>query len=83
MTLAPGMDATTLLDRAVAGGVAFTPGNAFYVDGGGEHTLRLSFSGIPVNQIDEGIKRLSETIREAHRQPERPARSVQPAVPLV
>ncbi len=83
VTLPEGMDATSLLERAVERGVAFTPGNAFFVDGGGEHTLRLSFSAIPVGQIDEGVRRLAETIREAQRQPERAARVVQPAVPLV
>jgi len=83
VTLAQGMDATALLERAVERGVVFTPGNAFFVDGGGEHTLRLTFSAIPVNQIDEGVKRLAETIREAQRQPERAARVVAPGVPLV
>ena len=82
VTLPEGMDAAAMLERAAERGVAFTPGNAFFVDGGGEHTLRLSFSGIPVNQIDEGVRRLGETIRDAQRQPER-ARVVQPSVPLV
>ncbi len=53
------------------------------MDGGGEHTLRLTFSAIPVSQIEEGVKRLAETIREAQRQPDRAARIVHPAVPLV
>jgi DNA-binding transcriptional MocR family regulator len=83
MTLPAGMDAAALLERAVAGGVAFTPGNAFFVDGGGEHTLRLSFSGIPVNQVDEGVKRLAEVIREAQRRPERVPRVLPSTVPLV
>jgi len=83
VTLFEGMDAAALLEQAARRGVTFTPGNAFFVDGGGEHTLRLSFSGIPLGQIDEGVKRLAEAIREAQRQPERPARPVQPAVPLV
>jgi GntR family transcriptional regulator/MocR family aminotransferase len=83
VTLPEGMDAAALLEPAAQRGVVFTPGNAFFVDGGGEHTLRLSFSAIPVNQIDEGVKRLADAIREAHRQPERPARVLQPSVPLV
>jgi len=83
MTLPEGMDAAALLEQAADRGVAFTPGNAFFVDGGGERTLRLSFSAIPVGQVDEGVKRLAETIREAQRQPERPARVAQPTVPLV
>ncbi|HET8577428.1 MAG TPA: PLP-dependent aminotransferase family protein [Methylomirabilota bacterium] len=83
LTLPEGLDAAALLPRAVEHGVAFTPGNAFFVDGGGERTLRLSFSALPVTQIDEGIKRLADTVREAHRQPERAGREMQPAVPLV
>jgi DNA-binding transcriptional MocR family regulator len=82
VTLPESMDSTSLLERAVARGVAFTPGNAFFVDGGGEHTLRLSFSAIPPGQIEEGIKRLAEAIREAQRQPDRPAQVTHP-VPLV
>src|SRR6266540_3526064 len=83
VTLPEGMDSVTLLEQAITRGVAFTPGNAFFVDGGGEHTLRLSFSAIPVSQIDEGIKCLAEAIREAQRQPERAAPVAQPGVPLV
>jgi GntR family transcriptional regulator/MocR family aminotransferase len=83
VTLAEGTDSAALLERAVAEGVTYTPGNAFFVDGGGEHTLRLSFSGIPVNQIDEGTKRLAKAIREAPRHPERAARVAPPGVPLV
>ncbi len=83
LTLPEEMDALALLDRAAARGIAFTPGNAFFVDGGGERTLRLSFSALPVAQIDEGVKRLAESIRETQRQPGRRERDHQPAVPLV
>jgi 2-aminoadipate transaminase len=83
VTLPEGMDAVALLGEAGRRGVAFTPGNAFFVDGGGEHTFRLTFSAIPVSQIDEGVKRLAETIREAQRQPERAPRVIPPDVPLV
>jgi GntR family transcriptional regulator/MocR family aminotransferase len=83
LTLPEGMDAVPLLERAAARGVAFTPGNAFFVDGGGEQTLRLSFSALPAHQIDEGIRRLADVIGEAERRPERAARDRQPAVPLV
>jgi DNA-binding transcriptional MocR family regulator len=53
------------------------------VDGGGERMLRLSFSALPLNQIDEGIKRLADTIRDAQRQPEPAGLAAAPAVPLV
>src|SRR6266849_2805951 len=83
VTLPAGLDAAPLLERAAARGVIFTPGNAFFVDGGGERTLRLSFSALPLAQIDEGIKRLAETIRDVQRQPEPVGLVAAPAVPLV
>jgi 2-aminoadipate transaminase len=83
LTLPAGMDAIVLLDRAVQRGVVFTAGNAFFVDGGGERMLRLSFSALPLSQIDEGIKRLAETIRDLQRQPEPAGLIAAPAVPIV
>src|SRR5262249_54931828 len=62
---------------------AFTPGNAFFIDGGGERTLRLSFSAVSFGQIEEGVRRLADTIREAQRRPERSPHERGPAVPLV
>jgi GntR family transcriptional regulator/MocR family aminotransferase len=83
VTLPAELDATLLLGRAVERGVAFTPGNAFFVDGGGERTLRLSFSAVPPAQIDEGVRRLAETIRDARRMPDTGVRMAPPSVPLV
>ena len=59
------------------------PGNAFFVDGGGERMLRLSFSALPLAQIDEGIRRLAEIIRDVQRQPEPASAAALPGVPLV
>jgi 2-aminoadipate transaminase len=83
LTLPEGMDAAALLPRANARGVTFTPGNAFFVDGGGERMLRLSFSSLPLVQVAEGVRRLAEAIREQARQPGRAAREPMLAVPLV
>ena len=63
VTLPPGMDAGALLPQAVERGVAFTPGAPFFVDGGGERTLRLSFSSVAAGRIEEGVRRLAETIK--------------------
>ncbi|MBI4242315.1 MAG: PLP-dependent aminotransferase family protein, partial [Candidatus Rokubacteria bacterium] len=82
VTLPEGLDAVTLLPRALDRGVAFTPGDAFFLEGGGERTLRLSFSSVPANRVEEGVRRLGEAIREMQRRPiRRPAERV--AVPLV
>jgi DNA-binding transcriptional MocR family regulator len=83
LELPEGLDAAALLPRALARGVTFTPGNAFFSDGGGERTLRLSFSAVAFGQIEEGVRRLGDSIREAQRHPERDTRERGPAVPLV
>jgi 2-aminoadipate transaminase len=69
LTLPAGLDAAALLPAAIARGVAFTPGRPFFVDGGGERTLRLSFSALPARRIDEGVRRLAETIKAAMKRP--------------
>lgn len=38
------------------------PGNAFYVDGSGDNTLRLNFSNADEVMIEEGIKRLGKVL---------------------
>ncbi len=65
LTLPSRLDAAALLPAAIERGVAFTPGAAFFVDGGGERTLRLSFSSVAAGRIDEGVRRLAETIKTA------------------
>lgn len=83
VTLPDGLSASTLLGRALERGVAFTPGAAFFVDGSGEETLRLSFSSVPGARIDEGVRRLADAIREHLRRPA-PRRALErAAVPLV
>lgn len=62
VTLPEGVEATALLERALAEGVAFVPGRAFYPDGGGEHALRLNFSFAPPATIAEGIARLGRVL---------------------
>jgi DNA-binding transcriptional MocR family regulator len=82
LTLPPGLDGTELLPAAIERGVAFTPGAPFFVDGGGATTLRLSFSSVAGGRIDEGIRRLTETIKAA-RSRLRPRSRLEPAVPVV
>ena len=82
LTLPPGLTATTLLPVAFERGVEFTPGPAFFLDGGGERTLRLAFSSVAAGRIDEGVRRLSEAIKTARRQPP-PRRSEREMVSVV
>lgn len=43
--------------------VAFVPGQAFFADGSGANTLRLSFSLADDAKINEGVKRLGAALR--------------------
>ncbi len=45
--------------------VAFVPGHAFFADGSGRNTMRLSFSRTDESGIDEGIARLGRLITAA------------------
>ncbi len=65
LTLPEGMDATALLPKAVAAGVAFVPGSTFFPEGGHGHTLRLSFVTVPPERIAEGIAALAGVLRAA------------------
>jgi len=59
MTLPEHLDGATLLEQAVRlSRVAFVPGKAFFVDGSGANTIRLSFSLPTPEKIDQGIARL-------------------------
>ncbi|WP_377289566.1 PLP-dependent aminotransferase family protein [Rhizobium sp. SG2393] len=64
VTLPKGMDGATLLARALETvRVAFVPGKAFFADGSGENTIRLSFSCASDEMIDSGVERLGQLIR--------------------
>ena len=64
MTLPDGIDGATLLASSLENErVAFVPGRAFFADGSGGNTLRLSYSCATPDQIDEGIARLGKLLR--------------------
>jgi len=63
-TLPDYIDTTDLLARALQDHVAFVPGRAAYVDGRGGSSMRLNFSGVGVDDIREGMRRLGEIVRE-------------------
>jgi len=75
LTLAAGVDADKMIPRAVERGVIYVAGEAFYVNGEGHNTLRLSFSAPTPDQILEGVRRLADAIREEFRQREQAAPS--------
>ena len=64
VTLPEGLSSMDLFELAINENVAFVPGQAFYVDGRGNNSLRLNFSNSNEKQIEEGIKRLGNAINE-------------------
>lgn len=64
VTLPEGMDGAALLQRSIAEAkVAFVPGGAFFFDGRGRNTMRLSFSLADEATIADGIGRLARLIK--------------------
>jgi 2-aminoadipate transaminase len=64
LTLPPEIDTEEMLARAIENKVAYVIGKAFYVDGSGKSTMRLSFSVNKEEEIDEGIRRLSYVVKQ-------------------
>jgi len=65
VTLPEPMDATEILQAAIAENVAFVPGAAFFADGSGRNTFRLNFSNASPARIKEGIRRLGTVLERA------------------
>ncbi|WP_349899133.1 aminotransferase-like domain-containing protein [Parafrigoribacterium soli] len=62
LTLPDHLDSKAMLPRAVTELVAYTPGTAFYSDGGGRNKIRLAFCYPTPEFIREGIRRLTTVI---------------------
>ncbi len=63
-TLPSYIDTGDLLAKALRENVAFVPGAAAYVDGGGSSSMRLNFSGSDEEEIREGIRRIGAVVAE-------------------
>ncbi len=57
------IDTKKLLPEAIEAGVAFVPGASFFADGSGWNTMRLNFSYPKLEEIEEGIRILSEIVK--------------------
>ena len=64
LTLPEGMDAEALIEAAVDKGVAYVPGEPFFVDGTGQRTMRLTFAKETAENIAEGVRRLSVVVKD-------------------
>ncbi|WP_037287528.1 PLP-dependent aminotransferase family protein [Saccharibacillus sacchari] len=58
------LDARTVLEDCRKLGVVFTPGDIFFTDGGGQHTLRIGFSRVPEERIEEGLRIIGTVVKE-------------------
>ncbi len=56
------IDTRELLAEAIKSHVAFVPGQAFHADGSGSNTMRLNFSNVTPDRIEEGVMRLGKAI---------------------
>ena len=63
-TTFPGLNTDLLLTRAVACGVLYVPGSAFFVEHRGDSHARLSFAAPSHERLVEGVKRLAAAVRE-------------------
>jgi 2-aminoadipate transaminase len=62
--LPAGIDAAALLPKAVAAGMAFVPGAAFYCEHPRANTLRLSFVTVAPALIEQGIAALAAVLKK-------------------
>ncbi|KYK21161.1 hypothetical protein AYK21_05365 [Thermoplasmatales archaeon SG8-52-2] len=59
-----GINTNIMLQKAIAKKVAYVSGDAFYPDGDNYNSMRLNFSFSDDEVIKNGIRRLSEVIKE-------------------
>jgi 2-aminoadipate transaminase len=65
VSLPENLSGEALLPQATAERVVYVAGAAFFVDGSGQNTIRLSFSAPTPDRIVEGIGRLARVIQRA------------------
>ena len=58
------IDTKALMPKAIVAKVAFVPGNAFYADGLGSWSMRLSYCHPTPERIREGVKALGGVIKQ-------------------
>ena len=65
ITLPENIDSRAVLETALLHDVAFVPGDAFFANPEpGSHHMRLNFSNAAPERIQEGIRRLSNAVRQ-------------------
>jgi 2-aminoadipate transaminase len=64
VTLPTGLSAREVFDAGIRNHVAVLPGFPFYMDGGGNDTIRLNFSNAGDEEIREGMMRLARVVSD-------------------
>ena len=64
ITLPPEIDTKAMVPRAIAAKVAYVPGTAFYADGFGSWSLRLSYCYPTPERITQGVMALSKVVEQ-------------------
>lgn len=62
ITLPEGIDTKAMMPKAIAAKVAFVPGTAFYADGFGSRSMRLSYCYPTPERIRDGVKALGAVV---------------------
>jgi len=64
VTLPPEIDTKALMPKAIVAKVAYVPGTAFYADGLGSWSMRLSYCYPTPERIREGVKALAGVVEQ-------------------
>ncbi|MEO6200826.1 MAG: PLP-dependent aminotransferase family protein, partial [Cryobacterium sp.] len=62
ITLPAGLSADALLQPAIAAGLVFIPGSAFFAEPAGANQLRVAFSFETEDALVEGVRRLGVAV---------------------
>jgi len=64
VNLPPEIDTKLMMPKAIVAKVAYVPGTAFYADGFGTWAMRLSYCHPTPERIREGVKALSQVVKQ-------------------
>lgn len=64
VTLPPEIDTKAMMPKAIVAKVAYVPGTAFYADGLGSWSMRLSYCHPTPERIREGVKALANVVEQ-------------------
>jgi DNA-binding transcriptional MocR family regulator len=67
LVLPEGVSTTNVRTTAAKRNLNLADGTAFFPNGGGDRFLRLPYCALTTDQIDEGIRRLADTVKEVKR----------------